>query len=87
MATLTVGENFKVMWRCVTYEFEVAEEGGYVVWVPAYPSCLSQGESFEEALASIEEALTATLSVAHEHGLDIPEELHPMLGLVSVDGA
>ena len=26
-----------------TYEFEPAEEGGYVVWVPAYPSCVSQG--------------------------------------------
>ena len=57
MATLTVGQTFQVTRHSVTYEFELAEEGGYVVWVPTYPGCVSQGETFEEALASIEDAL------------------------------
>ena len=75
MATLTVDQTFQVTRHGVTYEFELAEEGGYVVWVPAYPSCVSQGETFEEALASIEDALQGCLATAQDLGLDIPEEL------------
>ncbi len=30
---------------------EPAEEGGYNVFVPALPGCLTQGETYEEALA------------------------------------
>jgi len=33
------------------------EEGGYSVFVPALPGCFSQGESREEALANIQDAL------------------------------
>jgi len=29
---------------------EEAEEGGYVVYVPALPGCVSQGETKEEAI-------------------------------------
>jgi len=31
---------------------EPEEEGGYSVWVPALPGCVSQGDSPEEALAN-----------------------------------
>ncbi len=34
-----------------------AEEGGYTVEVPALPGCVSEGESYEEALANIREAI------------------------------
>ena len=61
----------------VEYEFEVAEEGGYVVSVPAYSSCVSQGETFEEALENIEDALWGCLSAARELNLPIPESLRP----------
>ena len=87
MATLTVGQTFQVTRQSVTYEFELAEEGGYVVWVPAYPSCVSQGETFEETLASIEDALLGSLAAAHELGLDIPEELRHFLARSPRDGA
>lgn len=30
--------------------FEPAEEGGYVVSVPALPGCATQGETFEKLL-------------------------------------
>ena len=59
----------------VEYEFEPAEEGGYVASVPLCPSCVSQGESFEEALANVEDALRETLAAAKELGLEIPAEL------------
>ena len=32
-----------------TVLFEPAEEGGYVVTVPALPGCVTQGETLEEA--------------------------------------
>ena len=79
MATLTVGQTFQVTRHGVTYEFEPAEEGGYVVWVPAYPSCVSQGETFEEALASIEDALQGCLVTARDLGLDNSDELRHLL--------
>jgi predicted RNase H-like HicB family nuclease len=62
----------------VEYEFEVAEEGGYVVSVPAYSSCVSQGETFEEALENIEDALRGCLATARELNLPIPESLRPL---------
>ncbi|MBW6517314.1 MAG: type II toxin-antitoxin system HicB family antitoxin [ANME-2 cluster archaeon] len=36
---------------------EPAEEGGYVVYVPSLPGCISEGDSKEEALNNIKEAI------------------------------
>lgn len=36
---------------------EPSEEGGFTVYVPALPGCISEGESREEALANIREAV------------------------------
>jgi predicted RNase H-like HicB family nuclease len=43
-----------------------AEEGGYWVEAPALPGCVSEGETYEEALASIREAAEGWLEVAAE---------------------
>ncbi|MCP2519698.1 type II toxin-antitoxin system HicB family antitoxin [Candidatus Aminicenantes bacterium AC-335-B20] len=40
-----------------------AEEGGYWAEVPSIPGCATQGETFEELLANIYEAVEACLSV------------------------
>ena len=37
------------------------EEGGYIVSCPAIKGCHSQGETMEEALANIREAITGCL--------------------------
>jgi predicted RNase H-like HicB family nuclease len=37
------------------------EVGGYVVSCPSLPGCLSQGETIEEALENIKEAIQACL--------------------------
>jgi len=68
-------KKLRVIQAGIEYEFEPAEEGGYVASVPLYPSCVSQGETFEEALANVEDALKETLAAAKELGLDIPGEL------------
>jgi predicted RNase H-like HicB family nuclease len=36
---------------------EPAEEGGYTVWVPSLPGCLSEGDTVDDALANIREAI------------------------------
>lgn len=43
--------------------FEPAEEGGYVVSVPAIPGCATQGETFEEAAVNIKDAIQGCLAV------------------------
>ena len=40
-----------------------AEEGGYWAEVPALPGCLTQGETWEEIVFNIEEAIELYLSV------------------------
>jgi antitoxin HicB len=48
------------------------EEGGYSVTVPALPGCTSQGETREEALAMIREAIELYLESLEAHGDAIP---------------
>ena len=40
-----------------------AEEGGYWAEVPAIPGCATQGETMEELMANVHEAIEACLSV------------------------
>jgi len=36
---------------------EPSEDGGYTVSIPSLPGCISEGDTKEEALANIEEAI------------------------------
>lgn len=46
--------------RVIVHE---AEEGGYWAEVPAIPGCATQGDSFEELLANLYEAIEGCLAV------------------------
>jgi predicted RNase H-like HicB family nuclease len=52
-----------------------AEEGGFWAEVPALPGCVSQGETMEELLANVREAIQAWLDAepAAEAGDDYVE--------------
>ena len=41
----------------LTVILEPQEEGGYTVYVPSLPGCISQGETKDEALKNIKEAI------------------------------
>ena len=47
------------------------EDGGYVVECPAIPGCVSEGDTIEEALANVREAIEACLEVRAEQGLPL----------------
>ncbi len=47
--------------------FEKEKDGGCSVWVPTLPGCCSQGDSFEEALANIKEAIGLYLEGAEDY--------------------
>jgi len=46
-------------------------EEGYAVWCPSLPGCASQGETREEALANIQDAIESYLGVLEELNRDI----------------
>ena len=37
--------------------FEPSDEGGYTVYVPSLPGCISEGDTLEEARQNIREAI------------------------------
>lgn len=57
-----------------TVIFEPAQEGGYVVSVPALPGCVTQGDTFEEAVSNIKDAMRGYLEVLKEERQPIPQE-------------
>lgn len=52
---------------------EPSEEGGYTVFVPALRGCVSEGDSREEALKNIREAIDLYLDLTDEE-IAISEE-------------
>ncbi|MEL7245982.1 MAG: type II toxin-antitoxin system HicB family antitoxin [Cyanobacteria bacterium J06573_2] len=43
-----------------------AEEGGYWAEVPALPGCITEGDTWEELMNNIEDAITGWLEVANQ---------------------
>ena len=46
--------------------------GGYTVYVPDLPGCVSEGRTVEEALAMIADAISGYLAVRAERGWSLP---------------
>lgn len=57
-----------------TVIFEREAEGGYHVFCPALKGCHSQGESYEEALMNITEAIELYIESLQEDNEPIPQE-------------
>jgi len=50
------------------------EDGVWIAECPSIPGCVSQGETREEAIANIREAIAACLEVRAERGLPLTIE-------------
>jgi len=58
----------------ITVILEPEEDGGYSVHCPALPGCSSQGDTLEEALSNIKEAILGVLKVRQEEGMPLLKE-------------
>ena len=57
---------------------EPSDEGGYTVYVPSLPGCISEGNNLEEAMANIREAVDLYLDTVEDdivngEGLEVRE--------------
>lgn len=57
-----------------TVILEKGRESGYVAHVPALRGCVSQGDSREEAISNIKEAIEVYIETLLEDGLTVPTE-------------
>ena len=55
------------------------EDGYWVAEVPSLPGCNSQGTTFDEALANIQEAIEVYIEVLLEDGKPVPEDVAPII--------
>jgi len=61
-----------------------AEEGGYWVEVPALPGCYSQGETVEETMKNVKEAVEAHIMALIEEEEKVPAEEDFFIARVNV---
>ena len=71
------------------YDFKVLlepdeEVGGYVVTCPSLPGCYSQGDTIEDALANIREAILLCLEDLRAQKVTIPDASKLLIGSVAV---
>ena len=62
-----------------TVIFEPAEEGGYIVRVPALPGCVTQGETLVEAREMAVDAIQGHLEALAATGQPIPVETEDLV--------
>ncbi|GMT42561.1 MAG: hypothetical protein IEMM0002_0972 [bacterium] len=58
---------------------EPQEEGGYTVTVPSLPGCISEGDTYDESISNIKEAITLYIESLMADGRPVPEENHLFL--------
>ena len=56
-----------------TVELEPQKEGGFTVTVPALPGCISEGDSIEEVLTNIKDAIEGWIKVMVKHNRKISD--------------
>ena len=60
------------------------EDGWWLAEVPSLPGCLSQGETKNEALENVKDAIQGYIAVLEEDGRPIPEDDYRQAELVPV---
>jgi antitoxin HicB len=65
-----------------TVLFEPAEEGGYVAFCPALPGLVTEGETYDDVRARVQEAIAGYIESLQKDGQPIPADkkliLEPM---------
>ena len=67
-----------------TVVLEPAEEGGFVVTVPALPEVGTQGDTYDEAMANAREAIELVIEDRVARSAPIPIDVTPQLARITV---
>lgn len=62
-------DNMDIWIDDLTAHVHAAEEGGYWAEVPALPGCLTQGETLDEVVENLNDAIEGWLSVQTQESL------------------
>ena len=67
-----------------TVVLEEADEGGYTVTVPALPGCISEGDTYEEAIENIKDAVQLYLRAVSKEVRQLKRRKNLKLAEISV---
>lgn len=67
-----------------TVVLEDAEEGGFTVTVPSLPGCVSEGDSYDEALANIKDAIKLYLRAVAKETQELKKRKHLRIAEITV---
>jgi antitoxin HicB len=78
-----IGALYRYLWRKLEYAVRIerlsdSDGGGYLATVPDLPGCVSDGETPEEALKNVQEAIESWIEAAREWKQDIPKPTPPL---------
>ncbi|MBZ9865096.1 type II toxin-antitoxin system HicB family antitoxin [Mesorhizobium sp. CA15] len=62
----------KLEYPVVIAPLSIEDGGGFSAYVPDLPGCMSDGETPEEAIANVQDAIAAWIGAAHELGRSVP---------------
>jgi antitoxin HicB len=62
----------KLAYRIVIEPLSIEEGGGYFATVPDLPGCMSDGETPQEALENVQDAILSWIAAAKEMGREVP---------------
>ncbi len=77
----------KIVEKILRYSaiFEPCEEGGFSVTVPKLSGLVTEGDTFEEAKANVEDAIKGYLEILSEAGDPIPEpDSHSFSAMIDI---
>jgi predicted RNase H-like HicB family nuclease len=60
------------------------EDGGYAVEVPSLPGCISQGDTIDEALANIKEAIELHIADMIANDEEVPADFAAPIQVMAV---
>ena len=55
-----------------------SESGGFTVTVPSLPGCLAEGDTYEEAMTNIRDAIALYIEDLIADGDPVPEDMAPI---------
>ena len=59
------------------------EDGIWIAEVPSLPGCNSQGDTRDEAIANIQNAIAGYIEVLQDAGQPVPGETHEVVTLIA----